>query len=835
MRVDLSDRNWKLMGHWPYTPLFGHSMETGGELMGVTDWIDARVPGSVHADLLRAGLIEDPYVGMNSLRCEWVENRWWQYRVRFPMPEGTRTERVTLEFMGADYAARFYLNGEFLGRHEGMFDPAVYDVTALLREENLVDVLIESAPQEHSQIGYTSQTRTQKSRFNYKWDFGTRLVNLGLWDDVRLNMTGPYRLSDLFLRTDLDEDGRGLIRVSGAVDGLCGRGGATVTVAVSGHGFTAEARPTLDASSARFDCEIAVDDPALWQVNGLGGQPLYDVDVRVEDEKGVSDSWRGRAGIRRVRYRRNDGAPVDSLPYTVLINDRPVYLKGVNMTPLCHMYGALRREDYARVLAHARNMGVTLIRVWGGGLIEKEWFYDLCDEMGILVWQEFIQSSSGIDNVPSRDPRFLGLLETAARAALTRCRSHVSHTIWSGGNELMDLDGVPVTYGDTNIALLRSLCRALDPDKLFLPTSASGPSSGLRLDRPGLSHDIHGNWKYEGIPEHYRRYNASDSLLQSEFGCEGLSSPEGIERVMPEGHRTPTDMRRDLVWRHHGEWWDCYDRDTALFGPLKDLESWSMLSQFIQAEALRYILEANRRRKFRNSGSFIWQLNEPWPNVSCTCLIEYDGTPKMAAAWVKKAYAPVSLSARYESLVCPAGQPLSLELYLHNALDEAEFDARAALFDIRGQCLAEKSWRAAALADAATGIGAFAPCVPAVEQGILILELSVCDRTGRKVFINHLLFTQREQTPFGALQSLPRTSLTARREGGALHIRNDGDCAALFVHPISLERGRPLLLDDSHIVLMPGAARRIALASLDGGALPPIALRALNADCAPVS
>lgn len=827
MQFLLNECRWRLMGHWPYTPLQGQSMETGAELMGVTDWIDAKVPGTVQADLLRAGLIEDPYFADNSLRCEWVEHRWWRYQCAFAAPKNARTERVTLEFQGVDYAAHFFFNGQKLGWHEGMFDPVCFDVTALMQPENRLDAVLESVPAEHSQIGYTSQTRTQKARFGYKWDFGTRLVSLGIWDDVSLNCTGPYRLKDMHVQSDVDDKGCGLVRVSGCVDGLLGREDATLNLSLSGHGASLSAKIIPNARSGRFEHEFRLESPALWQVNGLGEQPLYALNVAVMDEKGLSDEWNGRIGVRRLRYRQNDASPRDSLPYTIEINGSPVYLKGVNMTPLDHMYGTLRREDYRRVLAQAKNMGVTLIRIWGGGLIEKKCFYELCDEMGILVWQEFIQSSSGLDNIPSKIPSFLKLLETAARAALISRRNYTCHAVWIGGNELMNALGHPSNIGDENLFMLSNLCREYDPDKLFLPTSASGPNSWLQ-ETPGVNHDIHGNWHYEGIPAHYERYNRSDSLLHSEFGCPGLSSPESLAQCLPEKRLRPTDMRKDLLWRHHGEWWDCCDRDAAFFGPLTDLTRWTMLSQFVQAEALRYILEANRRRKFQNSGSFIWQINEPWPNVACTSLLEHNGTAKMAAAWVKKAYAPVCLSARYDTLIFPSSKPLPLRLFLHNSLSSATYIARAELFDLRGRSLAFREETCAIEANAVREAFAFEATLPETENALVIARLSVRTLDGREVFRNALLFSQRAETPFAGLQSLPETVLRTALQDGVLELTNEGSAAAMFAHPVSLDRARPIIGEDSHVILLPGETQRIALSCCEGE-LPPMKIRSLNA------
>ena len=257
--------------------------------------------------------------------------------------------------------------------------------------------------------------------------------------------------------------------------------------------------------------------------------------------------------------------------------------------------------------------------------------------MGFLVWQEFIQSSSGIDNIPSQQPRFLELLAEAATHAVKTKRHHVSLTIWSGGNELTDKNGVPATYEDPNIAMLKRIVQEHDPQRLFLPTSASGPREFLS-DTPenkGRNHDVHGHWVYLGIEKHYKFYGASDSLLHSEFGVDGCSAVKSLKKFLSPANLKPCSMKENLVWRHHGEWWDVYDRQRELFGENIDLKTFALGSQWVQAEGLRFIVEANRRRQWRNSGSIIWQFNEPWPNVSCTSLVDYCFEPKMAYYAVK--------------------------------------------------------------------------------------------------------------------------------------------------------------------------------------------------------
>lgn len=826
MTYTLKDLDWKLMGHWPYAPLSGTSMETGGELMGVTEWVDARVPGSVHADLVRAGLLPDPYFEKNSLLCEWVEHRWWQYRVKFRVPEEMKRERFRLIFKGVDYAAHFYLNGHRLGWHEGMYDPVRLEAGPYLNleGENQLDVLVESIPWENGQLGYTSRTITQKSRFGYKWDFGTRLVNLGLWDEVLLENTGSCRLESVYLTTSVEE-GVGLVKVQAQLEGLAGQaGGAQLCARLTGE--EGEWTAQVDAASEAA-LSFRVEQPRLWYPNGLGEQPLYQLQLELVDEGGVSDRWQGRVGIRSLSYRQNEGARPDSLPYTVVVNGRPVYLMGVNMTPLDHMYGAVTREDYRRTLSYAKALGVNLIRVWGGGVIEKECFYELCDELGLMVWQEFIQSSSGLDNIPSKRPEFLALLKTAARWALTRRRNHVCHVVWSGGNELMDATGKPCGYGDENIFLLKGLCDELDPGKLFLPTSASGPTEWLLTDRPGMNDDVHGNWKYEGPVEHYRRFNASDSQFHSEFGVDGVSSRRSLARVLGEAHLRPASMREDLVWRHHGEWWDTYGRDCALFGE-SELDQWILLSQFVQAEGLRYALEANRRRQGQNSGSIIWQFNEPWPNTSCTSLLEYLGVPKMAYYWVRKAYQPVALSLRHEGLIQQPDAPFEGRLFLANSLGAARYTASIRLLSLTGEVLSAQSFPVEAADNRTVEVGEVSVRLPRQQWEVFLAELILLDAEGRGVFDHRMLFSQREERPFAALPALPSIPVRLELQGNELLLTNEGRCAALFVNLQSAEQGRSVLFSDNYLCLLPGERVSLSGQALDGGELPELSLGWLN-------
>lgn len=806
MDIILNGFDWKIKGFWPYVPMLKNSMEIGNDLMGVTEWIKAEVPGGVHCDLLKAGLIEDPYFEQNSLKCEWVENRWWKYKTEFTPDAVLKDKKLTFIFKGIDYKAHFYLNDQKLGVHEGMYTPASFDITGKLdfNGTNTLEVLLENAPEEMAQIGHTSMTTTQKSRFNYKWDFSTHIVNIGIWDDVLLKATGDALLKDTFISGDVVE-GCGVIKIN--VDTAVKSGNAfTVHASVSSESgiIWAEEEEIIPHSDTyRYCKQVQVKDPKLWYPNGIGEQNLYKVIVKVSDKRGLFDQKEFSVGIRRLEYSQNIGSSKNSFPYTFIINGIPVYIKGINLVPFDHFYGNVTRETYDQYIRMIKDANINMVRIWGGGIIEKEYFYDLCDRNGILVWQEFIQSSSGIDNIPSEDAHFLELLKAGAEQAVRLKRNHVCHTVWSGGNELTDKNGVPVTYSNSNIKMLKEIVERYDPEKLFLPSSASGPNEFLDIEKPGTNHDVHGNWKYEGIVAHYTKYNRSDSLFHSEVGVDGCSNIFSLKKFLSPENLYVTDMKENLVWRHHGEWWDTLERDEEIFGKINSLEQFTAASQFIQAEGLRYIVEANRRRKFNNSGTVLWQFNEPWPNVSCTALVDYYGNPKMAYYWVKKAYSPVHISMKYDKLFYKPGEEFKSEIFVHNCLEEREMTISCEILDVNGGFVLKEQYKKEINSNNVIRICGINTVVPLLPNGVFFVRLSADDASGRVHSDNMYIFSQSEKEIFSSLLKLNSGKLQVECVDEGFKVKNIGDAVCLFVRGIA-EGKECTLFDENYISVFPG-------------------------------
>jgi beta-mannosidase len=339
---------------------------------------------------------------------------------------------------------------------------------------------------------------------------------------------------------------------------------------------------------------LRVESPRLWWPNGMGEQRLY------------------RCGDFHVGFRT-----VEVEDYRFVVNGVHMPVRGWNWVPLDALYGVPRPEKLARLLHLAARGNVNLLRVWGGGLIETEEFYDLCDRLGLLVWQEFSQSSSGIESVPSDDPAFIETMTADAREIVPRLRRHPSLAVWCGGNELDGDDSTPV------LAALRDVVRELDPGRAWLPTSPLGDE------------DVHGPWEHQGLRAHYAHYDSRTSLLHSEFGVEGMTNRAALESLIADEHRWPCD-RANPVYEHLGAWWNNapFVQD-AFGGRIADVDTMRRASQWLQYEGLRYAVEATIRR---GAGVIPWQFNESFPNAWCTCAVDYHGEPKPAYHGVARAY-----------------------------------------------------------------------------------------------------------------------------------------------------------------------------------------------------
>ncbi|MBD0329718.1 MAG: hypothetical protein ICV64_06400 [Thermoleophilia bacterium] len=782
-RLSLAGEEWQLRGclgsewEWHVNP------EIPKDRAG---WLPARVPGSVLDDVRRAGHAPDPYVERNSLAGEWVAERAWVYRRWFSADVPRDGERAVLRFEGVDHAATVFLDGEAVAHNEGMFRPFRVDVSERLEAgaEHHLAVVVHPPPESEPQIGRTSRVRVHKSRMGYGWDFCPRIVHQGIWRPVTLALAEP--LDDVLVSTSLTADLAG-----GTVEVEAETEGELALTLLAGADAVARAEGT----------RLGLESPRVWWPNGLGDQHRYRLRIELARDARPAAVRHLDVGFRHVELVPNEGAPPGARPYTFVVNGVRMYVNGWNWVPIDALYGVPRPAKLVHLLELAARARVNLLRVWGGGLIETDEFYEQCDRLGLLVWQEFSQSSSGMESLPSDDPEFVRLMADEARAIVPLRRAHPSLVLWCGGNELAGEDG-PLDDSTPVLGALRDVVREVDPDRAWLPTSPSGVPD---------EHDVHGPWEHQGLTRHNGHYDGGASLLHSEFGVEGMTNRRALAALIAPERRWPPD-RTNPVYAHLGAWWNNVPLvEEAFGGPIGDLDTLRRASQHLQHDGLRYAVEANRRRAFRSSGAVPWQLNESYPNAWCTSAIDHRGDPKPAYYGVRRAYEPQHVCASFARWAWGGEEAALATVWAWGGGGEVT----ARFVDVAGGVATAASWRLPEIGAGPVRAGEIGVALDGLGTDLFLLDLELAGDGVRSR--NRYLFSRTAD--LGPLRTLAPAEVEIEVDAAwRLTLRHAGGPAALG---IVLEDARPYeapgwaVFEDNVLDLLPGEERTVAVAWRD--------------------
>lgn len=635
----LSQLKWTLTGWVPYTSFFEQGPELSGSANADTAAVPARVPGSVQQSLLDAGVIPDWNAGLNSRLCEWVENRHWAYETRIPDEWIQPGRQVRLNCLGLDYSGWIMLNGRSVAEFRGTHTPHRFDLTGALAEQgNVLRIVFDCPPRWLGQFGRTSAMREWKTRFNYFWDWTARLVQAGIWDDILLETSDGNEILDFRCWTETDAgQSKGRLVCAGSA---AGSGVVRVTVS-RGQSEIVSSTVCVDEFNGR-GIELAGIPAEIWWPNMEGEQPLYDVRVQMLDNGGSEqDSLTRRVGFREIRWKPCEGAPAEADPWICSVNGRDVFLQGANWVPIRPNYADITESDYRKRLELYSDIGANILRVWGGAVLERECFYDICDELGIMVWQEFPTSSSSLDSIPPEDNAWVSEAEQIAVSYVSRRQHHPSLIIWCGGNELINTDPyVPLDHNHAMIGRLGKLVARMDPDRRYLPTSPSGPrvhANDADYGK-GVHWDVHGPWKAQGdLDDYWKRYwDGDDALFRSETGSPGASPVDIIRRF--QGGCEPMPVSADNpFWKRTFTWWIENEEFARENGRQPEtLEEYVEWSRARQARALSIAAESAKRRFPRCGGMIIWMGHDCYPCAANTSIIDFDGNPKPAALALKQ-------------------------------------------------------------------------------------------------------------------------------------------------------------------------------------------------------
>lgn len=626
-------------------------------------WVAAQVPGDTYDALIAAGRLAHPYEARNEAPAAWVRTREWWWHAPVDLGAVAAGEWTELVFAGLDTFADVYLDGILLGRADNMFREWRFDLTGFAggRHDLAIcfhppalmtgDAPLPVWPAFTDRVSASRRTAMRKAQFGWGWDWGPDLPTVGIWQPVAIVRRRAAEVRSLNFSTLSLTDGAAQVRVDVDVSEP-----APVAIELLAPDGASVATASCDGSGA---VTLTVRDPQLWWSAGLGEQPLYTLVARIDGAL----AYERKVGIRTIAI---DQSPDPDEPGTTffrfVLNGVPIFAKGANWVPASSFVGAIPDATYTDLLERAVAANMNMMRVWGGGLYEPDIFYDECDRLGLLVWQDFMFACAPY---PEDDAAFVDNVRVEIEEQVARLRHHACLALWCGNNEnqaihwFNDLaNGTPTPLVGAKFydAVIPDALARLDPDTPYWPGSPTGGPTPNSM-RGGDEH----NWtvwhgvppvpdadpadSYQSSPEGvaYTRYAEDKARFVSEFGLQGAADLATLQRWMaPEDMVLGSDGFLERIK-------DVADKASAMMIPATGLPSdfadFVDFTQLAQAEGLKFGIEHFRRRMPHCSGALIWQHNDCWPCVSWS-LIDYDGVAKASFYATRRAFAPVMASFR---------------------------------------------------------------------------------------------------------------------------------------------------------------------------------------------
>ena len=637
--------------------------------------VSARVPGGAQLDWAAAHGFPDWTVDQNARVFDGLEDSFWHYQARLAFPPPPPHSSAILVCGGCDYGAQVRINGDKRQEFQGMFSG--WEVPLRATDEDICIIIPPAPKASGAPPDRTQASHSGKPAMSYGWDFHPRLIPLGIWKPTFVEYRPACHLIECTASVTVRK-GSAVIsmpcRVANPAEGI------TLRWTLQSPNGDVMVRQIADAApEAQFEHVIA--DPDLWWTHDLGPSPLYTSLVELLGSDGsVLDRGVQRFGVRTLRLVMADGQwerpetfpkTRSEPPVTIELNGRRIFAKGSNYISPEVFPGTISRDRHTELLRMAREAHFNFLRCWGGAPVPSEDFYDLCDEMGLLVWTEF---PLACNNYPD-DPAYLDLLATEAAAILHQVKGHPSSAILCGGNELFNRWS-GMTDQSLALRLLDSLSLQLAPETPFLKTAPL----------MGMGHGFYGLIDSDGR-DVCAIFTDAACTAYTEFGVPGPNHLEELRRIIPQEELFPPQGR---AWEFHhglGAWdispdtWLGTSSVAAFYGrepkAIGELVCWG---QLLQAQAYKHLFEEARRQWPRCSMALNWSFNEPWPCAANNSLVAYPAAAKPALHAVADSCRPILLSAKTQAMRLRAGSAADFEIWLLNeggaSLDGFDTDVR---------------------------------------------------------------------------------------------------------------------------------------------------------------
>jgi beta-mannosidase len=661
-RRDLAD-HWQLKQRDPAKTLQDDCAASEG-------WLPATVPGVVQGDLLAQGLIPDPFQGLNETAVQWVGEHDWIYRCRFTWaPDEAADGEPVLCFGGLDTIATAWLNGQQILTSDNMFVAHRGPIQAHLRAgENKLIILFESALRvgrereaEYGKMpcwnGDSSRVYVRKAQYHYGWDWGPRLLTAGPWQPVWLEHVSA-RIAELHCPVEISDDLRSArfpVRV--AVEQPKKMPSATLQLALYAPGSELLSEHTFPSLEETLRHTFAVEQPELWWPHGYGEQARYRLVATLRQGDAVVERQEQQLGVRRLRLLQDEVADEEGKSFRFEVNNTPIFCGGANWIPADLILNRVSAERYRTLLQQAVDAHMQMIRVWGGGVYESDTFYDLCDELGLLVWQDFLFACA---LYPAHDA-FLQSVRAETEAAVRRLRHHPCIALWCGNNEDYDvarsqdrpisgpiIDAFPARA--IYEQLLAEVCARLDPARPYWRGSPYGGADNNNELHEGDQH-VWSVWHGEQAP--YQDYPRFTGRFVSEFGMAAQPSATTLAAMASPAERYPGSRVLDFHFKADGGVRRVAAYLSENLRVPSDMALYTYATQVMQAEAIAAAYRGWRRQfqgpgRYGCSGALVWQLNDCWPCISWS-IVDDALIPKLAYYAARRALAPLALELDHDS------------------------------------------------------------------------------------------------------------------------------------------------------------------------------------------
>ena len=643
----------------------------------LTNWYPATVPGVVHTDLLQNKIIEDPFFRLNERGLQWIDKEDWVYETCFTLAaDMMRKENMELVFEGLDTYADVYLNDECILKADNMFRCWSIPVRQYIREENnILKVYFHSpvkidvpkwdalpyqypASNDQSENGGLFNKKisifARKAGYHYGWDWGPRLVTSGIWRPVYIRAWSDLRINDVFIEQKEVGAGRAVIAGHVELDADKDMNGVLVTITdeVTGR-VLGEWQADLKRGTNRVTVDFVLHKPKLWWSNGLGEPFLYRFRTDIIAGGELLDSKTERVGIRSLKVVHQPDK--DGHTFYIELNGHPVFAKGANYIPSDNFLPRVTPENYKRTILDAAGVNMNMLRVWGGGIYENDVFYDLCDEHGIMIWQDFMFACS----MYPAEGALLDNIHQEAVDNVKRLRNHACIALWCGNNECQDawlgwgwkreIERQNKEYADKIWAQYRQQYHVTLPGvvKEYAPGTFYWPSSPFAFEgeMSGTTDGDRHYWSVWHGKAPISDYDSEKSRFFSEYGFQSFPEFDSVKRYAP--YPEDWDIRSEVMMSHQrgGDHANGLI-ETYLLNEYKkprDFRAFLYINHVLQGDAIKTAIESHRRQMPYNMGTLFWQHNDCWP-VASWASRDYYGRWKAQHYYTRKAYDDILIS-----------------------------------------------------------------------------------------------------------------------------------------------------------------------------------------------